>query len=153
MFSLLTGYCDAPAGINLREGLYFNPYFPGGAIGMAQVIYDEVVEFEDGTPASASQIAKDVVEFLTWTSNHEFDDRKRMAIKVTFCYFFYRWNNRAIRHRVFNWALLCFSGTRNRYDALSHHILHKTTQVVDGEDNKDSFRAEEETVVRRRPDI
>jgi len=34
---LLTGYCDAPAGIVLRDGQYFNPYFPGGAIGMAQV--------------------------------------------------------------------------------------------------------------------
>lgn len=37
IFSLLTGYCDPPAGINLREGQYFNPYFLGGAIGMAQV--------------------------------------------------------------------------------------------------------------------
>jgi hypothetical protein len=37
LFSLLTGYCDAPAGIVLRDGQYFNPYFPGGAIGMAQV--------------------------------------------------------------------------------------------------------------------
>jgi len=36
---LLTGYCDAPAGITLREGQYFNPYFPGGATGMAQVSY------------------------------------------------------------------------------------------------------------------
>jgi len=33
----LTGYCDAPGGIVLRDGQYFNPYFPGGAIGMAQV--------------------------------------------------------------------------------------------------------------------
>lgn len=81
VFSLLTGYCDPPAGVALREGQYFNPYFAGGAIGMGQVVYDEVLEFEDGTPASASQIAKDVVTFLTWTSNHEFDDRKRMTIK------------------------------------------------------------------------
>jgi ubiquinol-cytochrome c reductase cytochrome c1 subunit len=42
VFSLLTGYCDAPAGISLREGLYYNPYFPGGAIGMAQALYNEV---------------------------------------------------------------------------------------------------------------
>lgn len=37
IFSLLTGYCDAPAGVHLMEGQNFNPYFPGGAIGMAQV--------------------------------------------------------------------------------------------------------------------
>lgn len=41
IFALLTGYTDAPAGVNLREGQYFNPYFPGGAIGMAQAIYNE----------------------------------------------------------------------------------------------------------------
>ncbi|NP_001153450.1 cytochrome c1, heme protein, mitochondrial isoform X1 [Nasonia vitripennis] len=82
VFSLLTGYTDAPAGVNLREGQYFNPYFPGGAIGMGQVIYDEVLEFEDGTPPTSSQIAKDVATFLMWTSNHEFDERKKLAIKV-----------------------------------------------------------------------
>lgn len=42
IFSLLTGYFDAPAGVQLRDGQYFNPYFPGGAIGMAQVLYNEV---------------------------------------------------------------------------------------------------------------
>lgn len=34
--------------MSLREGLYFNPYFPGQAIGMAPPIYDEVLEFDDG---------------------------------------------------------------------------------------------------------
>lgn len=42
VFSLLTGYCDPPAGVVLREGQYYNPYFPGGAIGMAQALYNEV---------------------------------------------------------------------------------------------------------------
>lgn len=42
VFSLLTGYCDAPAGVALRDGQYFNPYFPGGAISMAQSLYNEV---------------------------------------------------------------------------------------------------------------
>ncbi|KAG0074376.1 cytochrome c1, partial [Podila epicladia] len=40
VFSLLTGYQDPPAGVEIREGLNFNPYFPGGAIGMARVLYD-----------------------------------------------------------------------------------------------------------------
>ncbi|XP_043288672.1 cytochrome c1, heme protein, mitochondrial [Venturia canescens] len=82
IFSLLTGYCDPPAGVNLREGLHFNPYFAGGAIGMAQVIYDEVLDYEDGTPATASQVAKDICTFLMWTSNHEYDERQRQSIKV-----------------------------------------------------------------------
>ncbi|KAJ1516472.1 cytochrome c1, partial [Coelomomyces lativittatus] len=48
LFSLLTGYHDPPPGIEVRPGLNYNPYFPGGAIGMAQSIYDDVVEYDDG---------------------------------------------------------------------------------------------------------
>lgn len=82
VFALLTGYCDAPAGIILREGQYYNPYFPGGAISMAQSLYNEVIEYSDGTPATASQLAKDVGTFLKWAAEPEHDDRKRMAIKA-----------------------------------------------------------------------
>lgn len=79
IFALLTGYMDAPAGINLRQGLYYNPYFPGGAIGMPPPLIDGAVEFEDGTPATASQMAKDVSTFLAWCSEPEADTRKKMG--------------------------------------------------------------------------
>lgn len=82
IFALLTGYCDAPAGVVLREGQYFNPYFPGGAISMAQALYNEVMEYSDGTPATASQLAKDVATFLKWTSEPEHDERKFMLMKM-----------------------------------------------------------------------
>lgn len=82
IFSLLTGYCDAPAGVVLREGQYFNPYFVGGAISMAQALYNEVMEYSDGTPATASQLAKDVATFLKWTSEPEHDERKFMLMKM-----------------------------------------------------------------------
>jgi len=82
IYHLLNGYCDPPAGIDLREGQNFNPYFPGGAIGMAPPIYNEIVEFEDGTPATQSQVAKDVCTFLTWAASPEHDMRKKMAIKA-----------------------------------------------------------------------
>lgn len=29
IFSLLMGYREPPAGISVREGLHYNPYFPG----------------------------------------------------------------------------------------------------------------------------
>jgi len=86
VFSLLTGYADPPAGVEIREGQAYNPYFPGGALGMAQQLYDEGIEYEDGTPASVSQMAKDVSEFLTWAASPEHDTRKRMTIKV--CMYF-----------------------------------------------------------------
>ncbi|KAJ3076444.1 cytochrome c1 [Podochytrium sp. JEL0797] len=82
IFALLLGYTAPPAGISLREGLHFNRYFPGGAISMAQSIYDEVVDYEDGTPNNASQLAKDVSTFLTWASYPEHDERKLMGMKA-----------------------------------------------------------------------
>lgn len=48
IFALLTGYHEPPAGISIREGLHYNPYFAGGAIGMARPLYDGMVEYEDG---------------------------------------------------------------------------------------------------------
>ncbi|XP_052892197.1 cytochrome c1, heme protein, mitochondrial [Anopheles moucheti] len=81
LFALLTGYCDAPAGVVLREGQYYNPYFPGGAISMAQALYNEAAEYSDGTPPTASQLAKDVSTFLVWAAEPYHDERKRMGIK------------------------------------------------------------------------
>ena len=83
IFSLLTGYPEEPpAGAQVAEGMNFNPYFPGTGIAMARVLYDGLVDYEDGTPASTSQMAKDVVEFLNWAAEPEMDDRKRMGMKV-----------------------------------------------------------------------
>lgn len=79
---MLTGYCDPPAGIELREGQYYNPYFTGGALSMAKALYDEIIEYSDGTPATTSQLAKDVSTFLAWSSMREHDERKQIALKV-----------------------------------------------------------------------
>lgn len=48
VFSLLTSYCDPPAGVEVAEGMHYNPYFLGGKTAMAQAVYDEIVEYEDG---------------------------------------------------------------------------------------------------------
>jgi len=82
IYHLLTSYCDPPAGIELMDGQHFNPYFPGGAIGMAAPLYNEIIEYDDGTPATQSQLAKDVAVFLTWAASPEHDLRKKMSIKA-----------------------------------------------------------------------
>ncbi|KAI0060935.1 hypothetical protein BV25DRAFT_1900711 [Artomyces pyxidatus] len=82
LFSLLTGYVDPPAGVEVREGMNYNPYFPGGAISMPRVIFDGLVEYDDGTPATTSQMAKDVTTFLNWAAEPEHDERKKIGIKA-----------------------------------------------------------------------
>jgi len=82
IFHLLTGFADPPAGVVLREGQYYNPYFAGGALSMAPPLYNEVLEYSDGTPATMSQTAKDVSTFLRWAAEPEHDTRKRWTIKM-----------------------------------------------------------------------
>ncbi|WVR08851.1 hypothetical protein IAU60_005909 [Kwoniella sp. DSM 27419] len=82
IYSLLTGYCDPPAGVKLAEGMNYNPYFPGGGIAMARVLFDGLVEYDDGTPATTSQMAKDVTTFLAWAAEPEHDQRKKMGLQA-----------------------------------------------------------------------
>lgn len=83
IFSLLTGYPEeTPAGAVVGAGLNFNPYFPGTGIAMARVLYDGLVDYEDETPATTSQMAKDVVEFLNWAAEPEMDQRKKYGMQT-----------------------------------------------------------------------
>lgn len=100
--ALLTGYVDAPAGKAMLSGLYYNPYFPGGAIAMPKQLVDGQVEFEDGTPGTETQMAKDVACFLAWAAEPEHDERKKgglqfmiaiaFALVVTGYYKRFRWS-------------------------------------------------------------
>jgi len=104
IFSLLTGYLDPPAGLEIREGMNFNPYFPGGAISMARVLFDGVVEYQDGTPSTTSQMAKDVVTFLNWAAEPEHDERKQIGIKAVII--FSTLTVLALYTKRFKWSVL-----------------------------------------------
>ena len=82
LHALLTGYVDAPAEQKVPDGMYFNKYYPGKLIGMPQPLYEDGVEYADGTKATPDQMAKDVTAFLSWASEPEMEDRKRLGISV-----------------------------------------------------------------------
>jgi len=82
LYALLTGYGDAPQGMQMNEGMSFNEYFPGHQIAMPAPLSEDAVEYEDGTSASVEQMAKDVTTFLAWTAEPELEERKRLGIKV-----------------------------------------------------------------------
>jgi len=81
VFSLLTGFVEAPVNVSLGPGQNYNPYFPGGKIAMARPLQDGQVEYDDGTPATTSQMAKDVTIFLNWAAEPEHDLRKKMGMQ------------------------------------------------------------------------
>jgi len=82
VYHLLTSYCDPPAGMELKEGQYFNPYMYGQIIGMPPPLYNEIIEYEDGTPATKAQLAKDICTFLTWASYPSYDFQKKLGLKA-----------------------------------------------------------------------
>jgi cytochrome c1 len=80
--AVLTGYTDTPAGFKLNEGLNYNRAFPGHQIAMPQPLTDGVVDFEDGTPNTLDQEARDVVSFLAWAAEPHLVERKKMGLWV-----------------------------------------------------------------------
>jgi len=60
-------------GVVVGEGQWFNPYYPGLKIQMPQPLMDGSIEYEDGTEATMSQMAKDVSVFLAWAAEPELD--------------------------------------------------------------------------------
>ncbi|XP_015781432.1 cytochrome c1-2, heme protein, mitochondrial [Tetranychus urticae] len=83
VFSLLRGYADPPAGVELGENQHFNLYMQGNAIAMAQALYNGLIEYDDGTPATASQMAKDVTHFLAYCATPELESWKKYLFKWT----------------------------------------------------------------------
>ena len=80
--ALLSGYEDAPEGVELRAGLYYNPYMAGGKIAMVPPLMDELVEYSDGTEATVEQMSLDVTHFLNWAAEPELEQRKRTGFMV-----------------------------------------------------------------------
>ncbi len=80
--ALLTGYEEPPAGVTLGDGQYWNKYFPGNRIAMAQPLQDGQVDYTDGTPATLEQYSKDVTAFLMWAAEPHLEQRKRIGFQV-----------------------------------------------------------------------
>lgn len=81
MYNLLMAYGkEIPKGMEMSPGTHYNPVMEGGAIAMAAPLSDDLVTYEDGTPATVEQMAKDVTEFLAWTADPKMEARKSMGI-------------------------------------------------------------------------
>jgi ubiquinol-cytochrome c reductase cytochrome c1 subunit len=79
IYALLTGFADAPPGMQMQDGMSYNKYFAGHQIGMPPPLQDGRVTYADGTPATVEQMAHDVVTFLTWAANPEMVERKQIG--------------------------------------------------------------------------
>ncbi len=82
IYSLLLGYENAPSGVILDDGVYYNKYMYGNNIKMSEPLADGLVEYSDGTTASKKQMAKDVTTFLMWTAEPHLESRHKMGFRA-----------------------------------------------------------------------
>jgi ubiquinol-cytochrome c reductase cytochrome c1 subunit len=82
VYAILTGFKDAPAGMKMNPNMYYNPMFTGHQIAMPPPLNPDQVKYADGTPASAPQMAHDVVTFLSWAAEPTLEQRHRIGFKV-----------------------------------------------------------------------
>ena len=97
IYSLLSGYVDAPAGLEIRPGQYYNPYMagdltpfvaegahvpPGGFIAMPPPLMDGQVTYDDGSSETVDQYSKDVAAFIAWASDPKQVQRKQAGLGV-----------------------------------------------------------------------
>lgn len=82
--SLLTGYDETPpAGMEIAEGTHYNPYFINGkALAMAPPLSDDQVTYEDGSPQTVDQYARDVSAFLMYVAEPHLEERKKTGFRV-----------------------------------------------------------------------
>jgi ubiquinol-cytochrome c reductase cytochrome c1 subunit len=82
VYALMLGYESPPLGMELAPGMYYNRYFPGHQIAMGPPLFEDMVEYADGTPASVAQMARDVTTFMAWSAEPEMERRKQTGVSV-----------------------------------------------------------------------
>ncbi|MBN9673655.1 cytochrome c1 [Roseibium aggregatum] len=98
IYELLISYPDeAPECLGEDFSGNFNPKFLGGSItaeacahehltggeiGMAAPLFDELVEYTDGTPMTVDHYAKDVAAFMMWAAEPHLEERKKIGFRV-----------------------------------------------------------------------
>lgn len=81
--ALLTGYGEDPGEHAIPEGTYYNPYFINGvSLAMPPPLSDGQVTYDDGSPETVDQYARDVAAFLMWAAEPHLVARKQTGFTV-----------------------------------------------------------------------
>ena len=89
------GFVAPPAGLTVPAGKYYNPYYPGdltanwhgkgpppegGLISMPPPLTPNKVSFDDGTPSTVQNEARDVAAYLAWAAEPKQEERKAFGL-------------------------------------------------------------------------
>jgi cytochrome c1 len=72
-------------GYSNPKDLNHNDYFPvaGNHIAMPKPLADKQVPYEDGSPQTVDQYARDVTAFLQWMAEPKLEERKKTGLRAT----------------------------------------------------------------------
>ncbi|WP_295045017.1 cytochrome c1 [uncultured Paracoccus sp.] len=79
IYAILTSY----TGEQVEQAgsvFYQNTAFASGNIAMPPPLSDDLVTYEDGTPATVDQMSRDVAAFLMWTAEPKMAARKQVGL-------------------------------------------------------------------------
>jgi ubiquinol-cytochrome c reductase cytochrome c1 subunit len=84
VYAYLTGFADPPAGTKVPDGMNYNKAFPGHMTAMPNPFAggDGFIKYDDDTPATVDNYARDVTAFLAWAGDPRLEERKRTGFLV-----------------------------------------------------------------------
>jgi cytochrome c1 len=83
VYAYLTGFKEPPAGTKVPDGMNYNAAFPAPHFtAMPNPLTDGLVKYDDGTPGTVDNYARDVTSFLAWAGDPSLDSRKRLGLLV-----------------------------------------------------------------------
>ena len=84
IFAFLTGYSDPPAGTKVPDLMNYNRAFPSHFTAMPNPFAggDGFIKYDDETPATVENYARDVAAFLAWAGDPRLEERKRTGLLV-----------------------------------------------------------------------
>ena len=84
VYAYITGYAEPPKDMKMGDFMNYNKAFPGHQTAMPNPFLggDGLVKYDDGTPTTVDNYARDVVTFLAWAGDPRLEERKRMGLLV-----------------------------------------------------------------------
>jgi ubiquinol-cytochrome c reductase cytochrome c1 subunit len=84
VYNLLTGYQETPPeGVTIQDGTYYNPHFISGpALAKPPPLTDGQITYDDGSPETLDQYARDIAAFQMWAAEPHLEARKQTGFVV-----------------------------------------------------------------------
>jgi cytochrome c1 len=84
IYAYLTGFVEPPKGTKVPDLMNYNHAFPSNFTAMPNPFAggDGFIKYDDDTPTTVNNYARDVTAFLAWAGDPRLEERKRLGLMV-----------------------------------------------------------------------